>query len=113
MATSALNPSVVRMVTGVNLFSALNPQFEEEDITLYPNPSTDFVNARIQSRTNGRLDVRLEDAFGRQTDFLSSQQLIEGLNEVRLELPKDLNPGVYFLFMEAENTSLRKRIIVN
>ncbi len=108
-----LNPSVVRMITGVNLFSALNPQFEDQDITIYPNPSSDHVYARIQSRGAGRLDIRLEDAMGKQTNLLASKELNEGLNEVRLDLPSELVPGVYFLFMEAENTSLRKRIIVN
>jgi len=76
------------------------------DITIYPNPATDFLIINSSSEQN--MDISIYSTSGQRV-YLSENSLINGEKTIFLS---DFKPGVYFIKLQTQNTSINKRIII-
>jgi hypothetical protein len=82
---------------------SINELSDNDLISLYPNPSSDFVQIKSQNKIDR---IQLFDSFGR--DIALSNQISE--NEYKIRLPKE--NGMYILKIICENgKSYSKRIV--
>ncbi|TVR81312.1 MAG: T9SS C-terminal target domain-containing protein [Chitinophagaceae bacterium] len=73
-------------------------QIANQNIDIYPNPVTDFINIRAKSNMSFPMEIMLYDLNGR---VISSELWKEGEN-YRLDVT-DLNNGVYLMTIKGEN----------
>ena len=72
-------------IPGGNSFEPVIP-----DITIYPNPASDFINVSILDQYEGRLTFGLYDLYGR----LRFTRWVEpGIT--RIQIPSQIKSGVY------------------
>jgi DNA-binding beta-propeller fold protein YncE len=107
-----LNPSVLRMITGVNLFTANENLFSEENVAVYPNPTSGSVFVRLESAGSGEIKMELFGPVGEKAILGRQHYLQPGLNQLAFQIPKDIAPGIYILKLKGENISFQKRIMV-
>jgi hypothetical protein len=72
----------------------------------YPNPSTDFLNIRLNNSSAGRIEVSVYDATGRL--IAAEYQVVQ--NGVTLKTA-DLSPGIYIYEIRTLNGVARERFI--
>ena len=76
------------------------------DITIYPNPATDFLIINSSSEQN--MDISIYSTSGQRV-YLSENSLIHGEKTISLS---DFKPGVYFIKLQTQNNTINKRMIV-
>ena len=80
---------------------------ELENITIYPNPTSNFVNVKLPSKMNTEgLHITLTDVNGR---IIKRQNNINSLNIV-FNI-QDIENGVYFLNFVTSNSKATKKIV--
>jgi hypothetical protein len=67
-----------------------NPKF---DVSLYPNPSTDYIKLTIKGNDDFELTVNLYDAIGRE---LLTSKVNQGISEKTIDMSM-YRPGMYFV----------------
>lgn len=84
--------------------SAAFTHHSKNDLIIYPNP----VGQRLTVRYNGRnrtQQLRLYDLFGKEIGRWKKEN-----DSIDIDLSQ-LNPGVYFIELNAEGTGLRKKVV--
>ncbi|MDB4285684.1 T9SS type A sorting domain-containing protein [bacterium] len=81
------------------------------DLIVYPNPTSDFLQVKIEATQNGQLDLGLYDMMGKSV-YTESTRYVVGDNQLKLNL-SDLSPGVYILDIRQENERVRTRVVKN
>ncbi|WCL82442.1 T9SS type A sorting domain-containing protein [Saprospira sp. CCB-QB6] len=80
-----------------------NKEAASIDVTVFPNPASDFVNVRFsQLKTTSQVNFKLLDVLGRQV-FTSSQTVRAG-DLITLDAIRDLPAGTYYLNVQIETT---------
>ncbi|EJF52677.1 hypothetical protein SapgrDRAFT_0948 [Saprospira grandis DSM 2844] len=78
-----------------------NTEAESVDISVFPNPASDFVNIRFsQLKTSSKVNFKLLDVLGRQV-FSSSQTVRPG-DLITLDAIQNLPAGTYYLNVHIE-----------
>jgi Secretion system C-terminal sorting domain len=83
----------------------LNPKFE---VSLYPNPSTDYVKLTIKGNDDFELQVSLYDAIGRQ---LLTSKIAAGVTDKTIDM-SSYHSGIYFVKISQTNGEGLKTIQV-
>lgn len=78
-------------------------------IEFYPNPATDEVTLILNSSVN-KIDLRLVDLKG-SILIQEDRQNSFGLNRIAIDV-RQLDPGVYFLLISANDTIERRKIVI-
>ncbi len=94
---------------GVRAVTCFNEQ--NQNITIYPNPSSDFLNIEFISETDQTLNIKIFNAIG-ELLLLQSGQSVPGLNKI--ELPVfDFPEGIYHIMISGSGVSKSQRIIIS
>lgn len=86
------------------LVSISNLQTDTHDISVYPNPSNDYMMIEMPNNINTTKTFKLMDLYGRLVLQHQSSK-----NSIKLDVSK-LNAGVYFLQIESDSKSYVKKI---
>ena len=97
------NPIILHRLTLYPVY--LNPKFE---VSLYPNPSTDYVKLTIKGNDDFDLQVSLYDAIGRE---LLTSKVPSGVSEKTIDM-STYHPGIYFVKISQTNGEGLKTIQV-
>lgn len=84
---------------------------QKETFTLYPNPSNSYFIVKIVQPTNN-LAISIYDINGK-TILSQDQVMAKSLNEISIDWPSNLNPGIYFIKLKTEKESKVFKIIKN
>jgi hypothetical protein len=82
----------------------------DDNITIFPNPSTGLVNLSVTSEENEEVNIELRD-MSQQNRLTYKQGLQHGENEVQLDVSK-LPSGVYTLILHKGKQKTTKRLII-
>lgn len=89
-----------------------NPTDAFMEVTgISPNPASHFATVGINLRKPAAVTVRITNLMGRNVRTVQHGRLQAGINNLTLEL-NDLNSGIYFYTVEAGNTTVSRKLIV-
>ncbi len=86
-------------------------ELEGGSISLFPNPTTDFVQLELNMETSNDLVIDMFDMTGKQVRSTSMANLTAGTNNVRVNV-QDLNPGLYVVNIQIGENTVSERILV-
>ncbi len=81
-------------------------------VSVYPNPASDFINVTYKIDQQGKVDIKLYDLEGRMSSVLLSEIKSPGDCESNLKLPFIPATGIYFLEISTERGKQVKRILI-
>ncbi len=93
-------------LTSINENSDSRPQ-----TSAYPNPFNNEVNLSLYLETNQTVTVTLFNAMGQEMMIPVITQGTPGTNNLRIEMPEDLPPGMYLMHITSGNRSWVKNIV--
>lgn len=80
-----------------------------KDVTVYPNPVSDYLTIELNGPANAAIDLNLVSLTGQSV--YQQQNAMSGAD--RLEIPvAGLSAGIYFLNVITEGNNLTKRVVV-
>ncbi len=98
---------------GLNGTLVETPESLEEQLTLFPNPATDYITLQFNAEVPAQAKIRLVDAFGKTTMQWESQHLHAGNNEISIELNAGrVKPGIYFLTVTTADQQVVRKIVI-
>lgn len=106
-----LNPSRIRMITGLLNMTSSNPLLKEElHVQISPNPSSDKIQVHFNKSSNKLLTMNLLNTTGQLLKEIKKQQYITTNQQLNLDL-SNLSQGVYFLHFYTSTESFIKKIV--
>jgi hypothetical protein len=93
----------------MTLMKAPNISVEENDIasfSLYPNPTTEFVNVELGSNINGNANLEIYNLKGQ---LVMSENLNQKINTIEVS---NLNKGLYILNIQSEQGKSSEKLII-
>lgn len=87
------------------ILSSMNIE-KEDDLLIYPNPATDFLNILMSTTSNEQISILVFDTFGK---MILSDKLIQSQSKLDVSAFKH---GLYFIMVEHNNTYICKKILV-
>lgn len=89
-----------------------SPSFEaaETDISIYPNPSSDYLNIEFTSTLNEPSEIILADISGRLV-YKSLINSVKGYNSHVLDL-SSFSKGIYMLQLNVDGKNISSRIVI-
>jgi hypothetical protein len=104
---AAYNSNAVKSATSNNILE-LN-----ENVSIYPNPTYEDLNIRMNAQKSGELAVSILDISGKQVVAPILKTLTPGENTIFMErISSTLKEGVYLLKIETEDKQIIKEISV-
>jgi len=94
------------IITSLQAYRLLLCDILKENISIYPNPATDFLIINSSSEQN--MDISIYSTSGQRV-YLSENIFINGEKTISIS---DFKPGVYFIKLQTQNTSINKKIII-
>jgi len=97
-------------------FSAVSVQaktlFEQDSLTLYPNPAKDYLRIELQTENSAMPSIRIIDLTGKVIlKFERSFSKEHELHKAELNISK-LDQGIYFVkVIQGENTYSQKLLV--
>ena len=98
-------------------FSLLTTDIEEYESTednasmvVYPNPTNNVVNARINGVT-GESTINVVNIAGQIV--ARDNVVLDGTEYIYRREVRNLTPGVYFIRVEGENVTLSKKLVIS
>ena len=82
-------------------------EFDNVQFSMFPNPANDLVTIRLNANNFGNVTVNIIDLQGK---LILEQHISEG-NTMELDIA-DLQSGLYFVKLNANNKSLIKKLII-
>jgi len=79
---------------------------------VYPNPVSDFVMIGYNSDRDEDIEISLINQAGQKIILQNSITITQGRNSLGLNMPEDLNPGLYILMMKGERLHDYKKILI-
>jgi hypothetical protein len=84
--------------------------FNERNITIYPNPTSEFVHIGINSSLGGSVKVQLNNNLGQNLYSSNANDYHDGY-EMTLNV-SDLSSGLYFVTIQIEDRVVTKKLVV-
>ena len=87
-------------------------EYDDENnvsMEVYPNPATTTVNARIKG-VSGETSVRIVNIAGQVV--AQDNVVLDASEYVYTTQIRNLTPGVYFMYVEGENATLSRKLVV-
>lgn len=106
-----LNPSRLRMITGLLNTTTTNDLSILANIHIYPNPTHDFLNIQLQSSTYENLNISLLNTNGQVVQNIKNNQDFITNSSIELSL-EDLPKGIYYLFFDGGVWSGVRKVMV-
>lgn len=95
----------IKLPISGNIISLEDIQSSNDNIILYPNPASDFVNI---SNLKGRSNIKIFDAIGK---LVIKRQMSKG-SEIKINT-SELKNGIYYILIESDNDiSIPKKLII-
>ncbi len=88
-----------------------NSDTGDKELTIYPNPASEYVEVMYRSNTDKDGFVKLIDMLG-QTKYKQSLDVKKGANSYMIDVRK-LPAGVYFVSLEQDGKRITQRLVVN
>ena len=109
-----LNPSVIRMITGVRALS--NPtknivNTSSLKINIFPNPSNDHILLKFSLEKNQQVKIDLIDIQGRIIRRIQAADLNAGLQKITINTT-DLKSGKYFIRLRSDEFEVSRAFVV-
>ncbi len=82
------------------------------EISVYPNPASDFVKIQYSSLRNAEIDVVLYNMLGQTIQVWAQGLKSAGTHETELNT-SDLKPGVYYLELKSQYGNAGTRVFIN
>lgn len=104
------NDGTIGIITNISVLS-----FSGSAATVFPNPSTDLQNLRINSTSSVLVKINLYDVTGKLISNSDNRQIISGSNEFTFEElfgNMKLSPGIYTLKITGINISVNTKFVV-
>lgn len=86
----------------------LERQFENQEISVFPNPTTNELNLIINILLTSKYKIEIRDILGRKV-FSKQELLPSGKNQILLNVT-ELNKGIYELFLIQENNQFFNKL---
>jgi hypothetical protein len=81
------------------------------DYSVWPNPTSDFLNFNFKSKSNDNIYISLIDTIGRK---MMTRVIANSKYEINSSIRVDyLNKGIYILNIKQGNSTINKKIIIN
>jgi PKD repeat protein len=90
---------------GVNEIENVN------NVSLYPNPTSNITNVSFDLTENTNVAINLYDMSGRLVKAIPTQYLTSGNNSITLET-SEVNAGVYFANITTDKFSKTYRLVI-
>ncbi|HEY8402877.1 MAG TPA: T9SS type A sorting domain-containing protein [Cytophagaceae bacterium] len=81
------------------------------DISLYPNPSSDFINVSYDLNKGGRVKIVLKDSAGKTIQELANEHRHSGSNVHTFDISR-INKGSYFLEIDINGHKTMNKITI-
>ena len=94
----------------VDPFVGLCQDFTNDDIQIYPNPATDFINIGISKPFSGNIKIEIYDITGKIV--YESAMEAKSENSFKQINISEFNPGVYLLRLSDKNKTVIRKIDV-
>jgi hypothetical protein len=82
-----------------------------EDVVLFPNPTNELVNLRINASSSFIANISLVNVLG-QTVYTKQVSLNDGGNSIQLDVA-ELASGVYSFTIDSTSGSITKKLMIN
>ncbi|MFK7809898.1 MAG: FG-GAP-like repeat-containing protein [Saprospiraceae bacterium] len=81
------------------------------NLSISPNPATDFVNVNFNSNQSADMLINLLDATGKKVVELENWTINNGKNETNIDV-SDLPKGLYYLQFNTNGKSVGRKVVV-
>ena len=81
------------------------------EFILYPNPTQENINIRLNIQKPGNYSISLLDINGRLIKNLVDEYLTTGINDFSIPIEK-FPPGVYMCHLKSNHSSITKKVII-
>lgn len=107
-----LNPSVVRMVTGLKemVSAAAEKGIHDLEVNVSPNPAADFLHIYMVLKTPENLRVKLLSQMGNLVLEKNIGQQPAGFFETKIKIPH-LPTGTYYVVVMGEEASATRQVV--
>ncbi|MBI5323985.1 MAG: T9SS type A sorting domain-containing protein [Ignavibacteriae bacterium] len=95
----------------INLYGRRFLQSSNIRFSISPNPASDNIDINIESDENTKVEINLFDELGNKIVKLFSGDLIKGISQVELNLPK-IGNGSYYLNIKSDDTQLIQQLMI-
>ncbi len=99
------------VVITVNPKSTGFEELEVGEITVYPNPVTDYCTIKLDCKTSSHHKISVINSSGQTISILSSKKLTSGVNTINWDAT-NVQKGIYFIKVENQKGSIVHRIII-
>ena len=96
----------IRMIEGI-VSGIENISFENQSISLYPNPSQDHLSIKVDGLSNESISYRIINSLGSTIETNK-----KALDNGRIRIEHSLLPGIYFVEIRIAKQSITKKLIV-
>lgn len=83
-----------------------------DNIAVYPNPVVDELKISFKSSQSGHAGVALFNNIGKLV-YKQESEIVPGNNIITIDIrSKSIEPGIYFVQIEADNQNFTRKLIV-
>lgn len=100
---------IYRTTNGGEIAGISSPS-DANGFSVFPNPASDFISVKLQSRSGENIRIRLFSIEGKEITTLYEGKGNGSEMEIKLRLPEGIQAGIYLLKMQDGTV---KRIVVN
>ena len=95
-------------VLATNCYVGLENELDNKNsISLYPNPSNNYVNLKIQNSNNESLTLNIYNTMG---SIVKTLRINDKDNQVDVS---DLTNGIYFMSLSSDNYNAKQKLVIN
>lgn len=85
----------------------------ENTLSIFPNPSQDFVKISFELKTNSNVKIELIDILGKSIFILEEEKYFTAKKYLGTYNLKDFSDGAYFIKIQVQNTILYRKILIS
>ncbi len=95
-----------------NLAASVNETGKLRQFRMYPNPVNDRLSLSYSLERSEKVIIKLYDITGREALVLLNEQQEAGEHQMSYDLKPQLNPGVYFVSVDAGGKRFSQKLLV-
>lgn len=97
------------VLTSEVITATTEDEADAEELMIYPNPAIGHVNVGLLSQQDGLWKVNIFDMAGRN---IFGNDAVELKDHLRIHLPHDIQPGMYFVFISQGSKMFRRKFVI-